>query len=168
MLRPDEILHQVIYFSAYATHIPDAYKRHRAYVAALKEEGVVVVLGQFKKKFVNCRICRAKYQTHEEKETDVNIAMHLVRDTLQDSFDRAIVVSADTDMRSAVEMSRTLSGTKLIDVVAPPGRRKFARHMKPLFEITKGRIAKARLKEKYTKSGSLVAEVPTKYRKAAP
>lgn len=166
MLRDNEKLHQVIYFSAYATHYPDAYKRHRSYVAALREEGVKVVLGQFKKKFPKCGACGARYPTHEEKETDVNIAIHLIRDTLQDTFDRAIIVSADTDMRSAVEMARSLSATKLIDVVAPPGRRKYAKHLDPLFEITKGRLASARLKESYTRDGQVIAAAPQKYRKA--
>lgn len=168
MLRTGENLHQVIYFSAYATHYPDAYKRHRAYVSALQEERVKVVMGQFKKKFPRCGACGARYPTHEEKETDVNIAIHLIRDTLQDSYDRAIIISADTDMRSAVEMARTLSGTKLIDIVAPPGRRKFARSLNPLFELTKGRIASARLKEKYVKDGALICEAPPKYRKNKP
>lgn len=163
MLRDGEHLHQVIYFSAYATHYPDAYKRHRAYVAALKEERVKVVMGQFKKKFPKCNVCQARYQTHEEKETDVNIAIHLIRDTMQDTFDRAIIVSADTDMRSAVEMARGLSGTKLIDIVAPPGRKKYARQMNPLFELTKGRIQGCRLNRSYSRDGKLVSEVPVKY-----
>lgn len=165
MLREGEHLHQVIYFSAYATHYPSAYKRHRAYVKALKQVRVKVVLGQFKKKFAKCNACQARYQTHEEKETDVNIAIHLIRDTLQDSYDRAIIVSADTDMKSAVEMARGLSGTKLIDIVAPPGRKKYARHMNPLFEITRGRIARCRLDESYRNADGVIAEVPAKYRK---
>ena len=140
MLRPDESLHKVVYFTAYATHIPPAYTRHKAYVAALKAEGVSVCFGQFKQKFRKCKLCQGKYITHEEKETDVNIAIHLIRDTLQDSFDRAILVTADTDMKSAAEMARSLNGTKRIDFVAPPGRRKYARDLAPLFELTKGRI----------------------------
>lgn len=163
MLREGEHLHQVIYFSAFATHYPGAYKRHRQYVAALKEENVKVVMGQFKKKFPKCNVCQARYATHEEKETDVNIAIHLVRDTLQDSFDRAIVVSADTDMKSAIQMARVLSATKLIDVVSPPGRGKYAKQLGPLFEITRGRIKACRLEERYYRDGKLISEMPVKY-----
>lgn len=167
MLRDDERLDQVLYFTAYATHYPGAYRRHRQYVAALKAEGVQVVLGQFKKKFPKCNVCQARYRTHEEKETDVNIAIHLVRDTLQEAFERAIVVSADTDMRSAVSMARSLGGEKLIDVVAPPGRGKYARHLKPLFELTAGRLRKCRLREVYRSGGKVIAEAPLKYRRAS-
>jgi hypothetical protein len=36
---------------------------------------------------------------------------------------------------------------KTIDVIAPPGRKGHARDLKPLFEITAGRIAKCLLPE---------------------
>lgn len=164
MLRDGEDLKSVKYFSAYAKWLPDAYSRHRAYVQALQAEGVQFVEGTFKKKALKCRTCKAQYWTHEEKETDVNIAIHLVRDTLQGVFDRAIIVSADTDMRSAIEMAKKLSGTKKIDVVAPPGRRARSRALAPLFEITQGRLKKCRLKDTYNLGNGKCATVPVKYR----
>lgn len=168
LLRDDEHLHQVIYFSAYATHYAGAYKRHRQYVAALKHVGVKVVLGQFKKKFPKCNVCHAHYQTHEEKETDVNIAIHLIRDTMQDSYDRAIIISADTDMRSAVEMARGLNGAKRIDIVAPPKRRNRAHSLKPIYEIPRGKLIACRLDDVYRDGETLVATVPVKYQKPTP
>jgi hypothetical protein len=47
----DRAVHQIVsvkYFSAYATWMPGPYARHQLY-AALKNSGVNVVLGQFKK-----------------------------------------------------------------------------------------------------------------------
>ncbi|MGR3521935.1 MAG: NYN domain-containing protein [Paracoccus sp. (in: a-proteobacteria)] len=164
-LRPDEELKQVKYFSAFATWLPDAYLRHRDYVLALKAEGVKFVEGKFKKKSLRCRTCKAQYWTHEEKETDVNIAIHLVRDTVQDNFDRAIVVSADTDMCSAIEMARQLSGTKQIDVACPPGRFARSRSLSPLFEIKKNRIKANRLDESYDLGGGRSVSAPVKYRR---
>lgn len=165
LLRQDERLKQVKYFSAYATHIPDAYKRHRLYVSALQEERVNVIMGQFKKKYPKCKICGAKYKSYEEKETDVNIAIHLVTDTFLNSYDRAIVISADTDMRSAIEMARGINGTKQIDSVSPPKRMKYARVLNPLFEVTLGKIRASRLKDRYkTKDGQII-QMPLKYKK---
>lgn len=163
ILRDGEDLKQVKYFSAYATWMPDAFQRHRDYVAALQAEGVKFIEGKFKKKYLRCKVCRAQYQTHEEKETDVNIGIHLVADTLQGSFDRAVVISADTDMACALKMARELSGTKQIDVVAPPGRMKFARSMAPLFELPKGKIRAARLRDVYDLGGGKQVRVPVKY-----
>ena len=164
IIRGDEELRAVKYFSAFATWIPDAMLRHRAYVEALKCEGVKFIEGNFKKKFLKCKVCGAQYQTHEEKETDVNIAIHLIQDTFHDTFDRAIVISADTDMASAIAIARQLSGTKQIDVVCPPGRFARARSLKPLFELPRGKIKAARLDEKYVTSPGATVNVPTKYR----
>lgn len=48
----------------------------RIYVAALRYVGVVPVMGQFKNKDRWCNSCGAKWMGHEEKETDVNIALY--------------------------------------------------------------------------------------------
>ena len=60
MISNREELRSVKYFSAYATWIPDAHARHRAYVAALQAEGVEFVPGQFKKKYLKCKVCHAQ------------------------------------------------------------------------------------------------------------
>ena len=164
ILGPNEELKQVKYFSAYATWMPEAYARHRAYIDALRSEGVKFVAGKFKKKFLKCRKCGAQYQTHEEKETDVNIAIHLVRDTFEDSFDRAIVISADTDMTTAIEMARNINGTKSVDVVAPPGRFGRARSLRPLFALSKGKIRAARLNDEYTLGSGRTVTMPSNYK----
>jgi uncharacterized LabA/DUF88 family protein len=36
---------------------------------------------------------------YEEKETDVNIAIAMIKDAAQDVYDTAILVSGDTDLR---------------------------------------------------------------------
>lgn len=164
MISEREELSSVKYFSAYATWIPDAYLRHRTYVQALQAEGVKFIQGKFKKKYVKCKVCRAQYHTHEEKETDVNIGIHLIRDTFEDRFDRALVISADTDMRSAIEMARNIAGSKSIDVVSPPGRMQRSKSLKPLFQITKGKIRNARLEEVYNIGGGKSVTMPAKYR----
>jgi uncharacterized LabA/DUF88 family protein len=164
IIRGDEQLRSVKYFSAFATWMPDSMLRHRAYVEALKCEGVKFIEGNFKKKFLKCKVCGAQYHTHEEKETDVNIAIHLIKDTFLNEFDRAIVISADTDMASAVAMARQLSGTKRIDVVCPPGRFSRARSLNPLFELPKGKIKAARLADKYATGTGTSVSVPAKYR----
>jgi uncharacterized LabA/DUF88 family protein len=164
IIRGDEQVRSVKYFSAFATWMPDSMLRHRAYVEALKCEGVKFIEGNFKKKFLKCKVCGAQYHTHEEKETDVNIAIHLIKDTFLNEFDRAIVISADTDMASAVAMARQLSGTKRIDVVCPPGRFSRARSLNPLFELPKGKIKAARLADKYVTGTGTSVSVPAKYR----
>lgn len=77
----DPALHEmksVFYFSAFANWMPPQAARHRQYVEALKAFGVTPVMGEFKAKDKKCKICGGIYQSHEEKETDVNIALWLL------------------------------------------------------------------------------------------
>lgn len=139
LLLTGQQLLAVKYFTAYATWRPESYRRHQRYVASLEAKGVTPIIGRFKRKTVRCQAkCRRTYITHEEKETDVNIGVHLVADALNDRFDRALVLSADTDLNSAVALARVEAPAKRIDVVAPPNRK--GRNSAALFEVTKGRI----------------------------
>lgn len=143
IIGDDETLVAVKYFTAYAKWREAGYRRHQRYVKALEENGVQVVLGQFKRKRVRCQAeCGQKFWTHEEKETDVNVGSHLVADALKSRFDRALIISADTDMGAGIEVAKREAPDKLIQVVAPPKRLSRARDLNPLFEITPGRIRK--------------------------
>ncbi len=119
---PGQVLGKVYYFSAYATWRPDAYARHRPFVAALKARGVDPVMGLFKEKNRSCRACGSAWTDHEEKETDVNIALYLLRDAQLDLYDRAIVISGDSDLAPAVRMVRELYPIKTIRILTPFGR----------------------------------------------
>jgi uncharacterized LabA/DUF88 family protein len=115
-------LGSIYYFSAYATWRPDAYARHRAFVAALQAREVQPVLGLFKEKDRTCWTCGAHWTDHEEKETDVNIALYLLRDAHLNKFDRALLMSGDSDLAPAVRMVRQLYPEKDIRIIAPYGR----------------------------------------------
>jgi uncharacterized LabA/DUF88 family protein len=141
----DETLAGVKYFSAYATWKTGAVGRHRAYVAALKHAGVDCIIGHFKEKHRRCARCGATWMGHEEKETDVAIAVELVADAFIDAFHRALIISADSDLAPAIRTVQKHFVKKTINVIAPPGRKGHARDLKPLFEITAGRIAKCLL-----------------------
>lgn len=119
---PQHALGSVYYFSAYATWRPDAYARHRVFVAAPQARGVVPVMGLFKQKDRACRACGSHWTDHEEKETDVNIALHLLRDAQQDRYDRALLISGDSDLAPAVRMVRNLFPQKDFRIIAPYNR----------------------------------------------
>lgn len=143
IIRPQfgEELVSVKYFTAYATWKQQAYRRHERYVKSLEDTGVTTILGKFKRKNVRCKAsCGQIFSTHEEKETDVNIGIHLVADAICDRFDRAIIISADTDMAPAIAFARREAPNKKIDAVAPPRRKGRARDLNPLFEITPGKL----------------------------
>lgn len=161
LLRGDQQLVGVKYFTAYATWRPSSYRRHQRYVAALEARGVTPIIGRFKRKTVRCHACRQSYVTHEEKETDVNIGVHLIADVLTDRVDRALVVSADTDLNSAVALARSEAPGKRIDLVAPPAR--MGRNSAALFEITMGRIRSSLLPERIATLDGRTIQRPTEY-----
>src|ERR1700693_1542268 len=118
----DEEVRWVVYFSAYLTHKPDKLIRHRAYVAALEATGVECVLGRFKYGGVRCRNCGSQWRSYEEKETDVNIGIRIVRDAFCDVFDVYYLVSADTDLAPAIRLLKKEFPQKEFVSVATPRR----------------------------------------------
>lgn len=162
LLRPNQQLAAVKYFTAYATWRPESYRRHQRYVAALEACGVTPIIGRFKRKRVRCHAkCGRTYVTHEEKETDVNIGAHLIADALKDRFDRALVISADTDLNSAVALTRSEALKKRIDLVAPPGRK--GRNSAALFEVTKGKVRKSLLPAQINGTNGQIIHRPVEY-----
>lgn len=162
LVRTTEEVRCVKYFTAYATWRPTSYRRHQRYVQALEAHGVTSIIGRFKVKTVRCQAqCRLEYTTHEEKETDVNIGVHLMADALSNRFDRALVISADTDLNAAVALVRAEAAGKRIDLVAPPGRKN--RNSIALFEITKGRVRSSLLPEQILLPSGKTVTRPSEY-----
>ncbi len=116
-----ERLIDVFYFSAYAHHTTEsAQKCQKAYIRALELTTVKPILGHFKEKDRKCPDCRHKWIGHEEKETDVNIALFLLDSAYQNLFDRALVITNDSDLAPAIQMTRKRFPEKRITTVAPP------------------------------------------------
>ena len=88
LLRKNESLEAIHYFSAYATWKPDAMARHHEYTKALAYAGVTTHMARFKEKPRSCKTCGARWMGHEEKETDVQIALSIVRDAFAHALDR--------------------------------------------------------------------------------
>ncbi|MTH58994.1 NYN domain-containing protein [Paracoccus litorisediminis] len=135
-------LNEVFYFSAYATWRAVSYARHQQYVAALQVTGVTPIMGRFKEKDMYCRTCKSPYKAHEEKETDVNIALWLLNEAYQDNFDEAFIVSRDSDLTPAIRMVRTSFPEKSIKVISPPN----AGHSKEIGQLV-GRKKLASIKQ---------------------
>lgn len=120
---PQFELSHVYYFSSVATWRPAAYKRHREYLRALKAFDVTPVLGRFKPKETSCHNCGHSWAFHEEKETDVNIAINMIRGAFKGTYDRALLISGDSDLVPAAKMVLHEFPNKTVRVVMPVGRR---------------------------------------------
>jgi uncharacterized LabA/DUF88 family protein len=117
-----DTLENIYLFTAFATWDPAKVARHKLFIRANENVGVRVVYGEFKRKDKRCRLCRGKYQTYEEKQTDVNIALSLFQLAVTDEYDRAVIVSGDTDLILAIKAVRTTFPHKQIGVMLPIGK----------------------------------------------
>ncbi len=124
LLRPGQTLEKVCYFTARVRNDADGEQRQSDYLDALGVHSplVDVTNGRFQEKSRQCRGCGSVWKVFEEKETDVNIAIALLADAVRDSFDMAVVVSADSDLCPAVRETKALFPEKRIVAAFPPSR----------------------------------------------
>ena len=131
----DAILQDVFYFSAFPNHLinfhPDTIARHKDFVSCLEDLGVKVILGRFKEKRVFCNNCKTFTTKHEEKETDVAIAVKIIELFHNDYCDLQVIMSGDTDLAPAVRTSLSLFPKKQICFAFP-----FNRKMKELSKLS--------------------------------
>jgi uncharacterized LabA/DUF88 family protein len=171
-------LEAVNYFSAFATWLPEPYRRHRELVAALVSVGVTPVMGKFYDKPRECRKCGHQWTAHEEKSTDVNIAVSMVVDAFEDRYDRAMLVTRDSDLAPAVRIVSAKFPAKKVVVVSPPCLRHSGELVNALPSAHRSRLLKtikvvhlerclfpAEVKDA---TGSIVAARPAKYAPPAP
>lgn len=100
-------------------------KRHLTYIDCLRSSGVAVELAQFKEKVISCPACGRDFKRHEEKETDVAIAVKLVELFLRDQCDAAVLVTGDSDIAPAARTALRLFPQKSIYCCFPFNRQSF-------------------------------------------
>ena len=89
--------------------------RHKTFLAALRERGIDVVSGYLAK----------QGKSYKEKQTDVNIALAMVLDAVDDKYDRCWLLSADNDFAPVLSAIRG-KFKKQAGLILPPmssGRR---------------------------------------------
>lgn len=117
-----DTLEGVEYFTTLATWDLGKVARHKLFIKANEAEGVKVTYGEFKRKQRKCSECGKLVWKSEEKQTDVNIAIRLFELAIQGRYDKAILVSGDTDLIPAVKAVQKTFPVKKIGVVIPIGR----------------------------------------------
>ncbi len=121
---PGDTLEDVYYFTASAYWDAGKVARHNLFIKAQKHFGVKAVLGKFKEKYPKCKKCKQEYMSHEEKESDVNLAISLVSLAYEKKYDKAFIVSGDSDFVSAIKLVRGKFPELRIGVLVPFNPRK--------------------------------------------
>ena len=112
----------VKYFTAIVENNPGKARRHQTYIDALRGLGQVEVIeGYYQSQKPVCKKCGFRWDDGEAKQTDVAIGAHLVCDGLRDVYDKAILITADSDQVPAIEMVRRETGKSIV-IAYPPTR----------------------------------------------
>lgn len=167
-LRPASSVVQVKYFTATVLDEPDAQSRQDRYITALTKlhpGRLTVIRGEYKRRHKRCRTCGAKWISYEEKQTDVNMAIHIVADVSGGRADSYMIVSGDTDVIPAVKMGWSIDPNAVIFAQFPPGRSSVAlkRMMPASREITLAKLRGALLPVTVTTRDGSVHTCPDKW-----
>jgi uncharacterized LabA/DUF88 family protein len=124
MLRPDDDIKAIKYFTALVTGPTRAHQE--TYLKALATLPLVeIILGKFKRKRIHCtesscmHTGNRRFETVEEKRTDVNIAVSMLDDAYQDACDQLVLISGDSDLVPGISTIRTRFPAKKITVYVP-------------------------------------------------
>jgi len=127
LLRPGQELVATKYFTARIaadSRDPDKHRRQQLFIEAIETlPETRVFYGHYLQKPQSCFACGAKWMSHEEKMTDVNVAVELLSDAFDNTFDTAIVISADSDLAPPISLISSRFPEKRIIVACPPDRR---------------------------------------------
>lgn len=155
----------VKYFTSYCPWDINKENKHRILTSVYCDLGITVILGKFKKVTRHCRSvvpgCTGDYKTHEEKQTDVNIALHLLNDAWKDHFDKAFIISGDTDLLPPIRMICSDFAGKKVKVIFPPN--KYADEIKQTClteKIKKSHLEAAIMVSPYTAADGTIYTAP--------
>lgn len=112
----------IYYFTALTKWKPQQMARHQLFISVLEDLGIKIIYGQFRAKTKYCDNCQTTRPSHEEKQTDVNIAIELLQLAYENKFDTASIISGDSDLIPAIKKVNDLFGEKKIDLVIPYNR----------------------------------------------
>ena len=139
-------LTKVVLCTAMPFHLPDSLGRHRTFNNAQIACGVEVIEGHY--------IFSDDIKGYTEKQSDINVALSLITDGIDNIYDWAILVSADSDQAATARVFRERFSDKNLAVIAPPNRKppeKAIPYCDLHFSISKDQIEDALLPE-YVKS----------------
>jgi len=165
-LRPNQQLNHVKYFTAKIGQPFDKAQRQRLYLQALESlPDTSIFYGRYMQTEKTCRLCGGKYFVNSEKMTDVNIAVEMMKDAMQDNFDTAFLISGDGDLTGPIKAMRDLFPEKTVFVLFPPKRLSHdLSHMASAYaNIGERRLAKSLLPQHITLPGGRTIDCPARW-----
>lgn len=166
-VKGDAELIGVKYFTSRISSPEGKRRRQNAFIDAIQVGGgVELFFGKFASQPYTCPLCGGITNVPSEKMTDVNIATQMLRDAFEDSYDTAILVSADSDLSAPVRTVREMFPHKRVEIIFPPNR-----HSKELMllanahdRITEEWLKACQFPEQISKPNGFIIRRPTNWR----
>lgn len=121
-LKPHQELVEVNYFTA----IPKDKGKHDRLDLLLSANKMNPLLNVYYGKYLEksrlCYSCNRSIKSYEEKQTDVNIAVKMIRNVVLNKNDVSILVSADSDLIPPIEFINEFNSIHKTFVYFPPNR----------------------------------------------
>ena len=167
LLKPGQALVSTKYFTARIAGPPDKEQRQSTFIEALRTlANFEIFYGKYQLNPRQCSQCGFEDEVPNEKMTDVNIAVEILKDAYQDEFDAALLISADSDLVPPVKAVGELFPAKRVVVACPPGRysASLANSASSSFVIGRGKIAKSVFPEEVQKADGYILRRPESWK----
>jgi hypothetical protein len=164
LLKPGQALVSTKYFTARIVGPPDKQERQSTYIEALGTLSEFdIFYGRYQLNPRQCSQCGFQDEVPNEKMTDVNIAVEILKDAYQNRFDVALLISADSDLVPPVKVVAELFPAKRMVVASPPGRysASLADSANSSFVIGRGKVAKSVFPDEVRKADGYILRRPT-------
>jgi len=123
LLKFNQELVMTKYFTARVIGSPDKQKRQSVFIEALETlPNLKIFYGKYQLNPRECPSCGSKNLVPNEKMTDVNIAVEMLLDAVNNEFDMALLLSADSDLTPPVSAIKNTFPHKRIIIAFPPKR----------------------------------------------
>ena len=158
----------VKYFTARVARPADQVARQNTFLEANQTVGgCQMYFGRYQEDPYECPYCKTKTFSPHEKATDVYLAVELLTDAMSDSFDRAILVSADADYAPVIRRVKELTPKKVVVVGQPPSRSssELKRVADASFFVSEDVLRRSQLPDSVTKPGGFVLRRPISWSK---
>lgn len=168
LLKPHQRLVRTKYFTSRVSNNPDKQKRQSIYIDALESTGVDIIYGKYQDGTTECKRCGNIWRIAKEKMTDVNIATAIIVDAYNNEYDKAMLISGDSDLTPPIREVHRAFKNKRVFIAFPPKRHNFsmAAVAKGHFIIGRKKLEGAQFSDTVFSKTGYSLKIPSTWRKS--
>lgn len=125
LIIPGQRVEEIKYFTSMVSTSFDQQKfyRQQSYVKALKTiQNLKLFLGRHQRSLTKCNNCNKVTGSFNEKMTDVNIAVEMLKDAYSNKCDVQILISGDSDLIPICNIIKRTLPNIIVIIYFPPKR----------------------------------------------